>query len=282
MRLSIRTLDQKVFQIDVEPTYTIHQVKAKIQAEKGHDVVAQKLIFAGKMLSDTHTVEGCGVKETDFLVMMVTAKKSAPAPIPAAVSESVPVAVVPSPTVPSEITGPVQTQSENQAVISHLSGMGFSMEEATRALDAVQGNADRAIELLISGGVAEPTAQSTATSTSTNTVTTPSEPVAAGTAPATAELVGEAAQSPSAGPFAHLADHDNFLQMRMLLQQQPQLLRPFLEEMGRQCPDFIRMVSSNQEAFLAALNNSEFPRPVGPPGSVGLQLTPEEKDAIER
>ena len=42
---------------------------------------ALKLIHSGKVLKDDQTIESCGIKTNDFLVVMVTKpKKAAPAP----------------------------------------------------------------------------------------------------------------------------------------------------------------------------------------------------------
>ncbi len=54
----------------------ILQVKQAIQREQGHAVDQQKLIFAGKILEDNQDLTSCGVKETDFLVLMVRKPKS--------------------------------------------------------------------------------------------------------------------------------------------------------------------------------------------------------------
>ena len=65
-------------------------MKAKIEQEHGHAVAAQKVIYSGthhialcsekstehlregKILSDDKTIESCGIKEKDFLVLMVS------------------------------------------------------------------------------------------------------------------------------------------------------------------------------------------------------------------
>ena len=47
-------------------------MKESIKAAQGHDVEQQKLIFSGKILSNEKTLDECGVKEKDFLVVMVS------------------------------------------------------------------------------------------------------------------------------------------------------------------------------------------------------------------
>lgn len=40
--------------------------------DKGHDVAGQKLIHSGKILADETTMEGAGVKEGNFIVVMTS------------------------------------------------------------------------------------------------------------------------------------------------------------------------------------------------------------------
>eukprot|EP00123_Amoebidium_parasiticum_P009982 comp19821_c0_seq2/m.23835 comp19821_c0_seq2/g.23835 ORF comp19821_c0_seq2/g.23835 comp19821_c0_seq2/m.23835 type:complete len:318 (-) comp19821_c0_seq2:429-1382(-) len=281
MKLTLRTLDQKTFQVEVAPSDTILQVKGKVQAEKGFDPSAQKLVFSGKILSDGQTVAEYGIKETDFVVLMVTAAKKlaaapAPAPAPATPAAAAPAqpAAAPAPAQPAAPAVDPQTE----ALLAQLTTMGFNREEAQMALTAAYGNPDRAVEYLMNG-IPDHVRQSLQQPRQP-APQAPAQTPAAVPAPAPAQA---AAEPPAgSGPFAHLADHENFLQMRMLLQQNPMLLRPFLEEMGRQSPDFIRLVSANQEEFLAALNDTTYSRQVGPPGTRVLSVTPQEKEAIDR
>lgn len=50
----------------------IKQVKAHVEKEKGHPVAGQKLIHNGRILSDDTTIEACGIKEGQFIVVMVS------------------------------------------------------------------------------------------------------------------------------------------------------------------------------------------------------------------
>jgi UV excision repair protein RAD23 len=76
MKLSIKNLNNQISYVDVAPNSTILQVKQAIQREQGHAVDQQKLIFAGKILEDNQDLTSCGVKETDFLVLMVRKPKT--------------------------------------------------------------------------------------------------------------------------------------------------------------------------------------------------------------
>ncbi|KAJ7925225.1 hypothetical protein B0H13DRAFT_1975553 [Mycena leptocephala] len=72
MKITVKTTQQKVFQIDAEPEDTVAVLKSKIHDAQGHDPAIQKIIYSGKVLPDDKTVESCGIKEKDFLVLMVS------------------------------------------------------------------------------------------------------------------------------------------------------------------------------------------------------------------
>lgn len=69
--ITIKTLQQKQFKIEVDNSDSIGSVKTKIEAQHGHPVASQKLIYSGKILSDDKTVNELSIKEKDFLVLMV-------------------------------------------------------------------------------------------------------------------------------------------------------------------------------------------------------------------
>ncbi|KAJ7131439.1 ubiquitin-related domain-containing protein [Mycena epipterygia] len=96
VKLTIKTTQQKVFQIDAELTDTVAVLKEKIQSAHGHPTGVQKIIYSGKILSDDKTVESCGVKKKDFLVLMVLKPKPTPTPMSAA-SSSTPAPVLQEP-----------------------------------------------------------------------------------------------------------------------------------------------------------------------------------------
>ena len=72
LSLTIKTLQQKQFKIEVEATDTVATLKSKIEESQSHPVANQKLIYSGKILSDDKTIGDCQIKEKDFLVLMVS------------------------------------------------------------------------------------------------------------------------------------------------------------------------------------------------------------------
>ncbi|CAE6435456.1 unnamed protein product [Rhizoctonia solani] len=118
MKITFKTLQQKQFQIDAELSDTVLQLKQKVKDAQGHQVEQQKLIYSGKILSDDKTVESLGIKEKDFLVVMVSKvslatpsyftiinPKQKPKVTPAASTSATPApAAVPVPSAPAAST----------------------------------------------------------------------------------------------------------------------------------------------------------------------------------
>ncbi|KAJ2778800.1 UV excision repair protein rad23 [Coemansia interrupta] len=77
MQISLKTLQQKTFQIDVSATDTIGQVKQKVEESQGYPADTQKLIFSGKILTNEQTIEEIKITEKDFMVVMTTKAKPA-------------------------------------------------------------------------------------------------------------------------------------------------------------------------------------------------------------
>ncbi|XP_072704442.1 UV excision repair protein RAD23 homolog A isoform X3 [Ciconia boyciana] len=78
--VTLKTLQQQTFKIRMEPHETVRALKEKIEAEKGSDafpVAGQKLIYAGKILSDDVPIREYRIDEKNFVVVMVTKAKSA-------------------------------------------------------------------------------------------------------------------------------------------------------------------------------------------------------------
>ncbi|KAF8135447.1 hypothetical protein EV363DRAFT_1429202 [Boletus edulis] len=171
MKITIKTLQQKVFQIDADGEDTVGKLKEKISEAHGHPVESQKLIYAGRVLLDSKSVASCEIKEKDFLVLMVakvsmtpfspkpnfttpatsssTSASAAPhSPLPATTAPApVPVTQTVQPTGDSGfLTGPAL-----QSAIQNMMEMGFERDQVTRALRASFNNPDRAVEYLFNG-----------------------------------------------------------------------------------------------------------------------------------
>ncbi|CAG8626473.1 5694_t:CDS:2, partial [Paraglomus occultum] len=78
MKLTLKTLQQKQFQLDVEPEDKVIDVKRKIEESQGHAISLQKLIFSGKILADEKPLSEYNITEKDFVVVMVSKVSKAP------------------------------------------------------------------------------------------------------------------------------------------------------------------------------------------------------------
>ncbi|GJJ14939.1 hypothetical protein Clacol_009209 [Clathrus columnatus] len=130
MKITIKTLQQKLFQvvdfqIEADGSDTIGVVKAKIEEAHGHPVEQQKLIYSGKVLADSVSVESCGVKEKDFLVLMISKPKqtvaSTSATTPAVKPSEAPTQSAPAPALspsPAPAPAPAAVPTPAQAPVT--------------------------------------------------------------------------------------------------------------------------------------------------------------------
>ncbi|CAN0329858.1 UV excision repair protein RAD23 homolog B isoform X1 [Strix aluco] len=130
MQITLKTLQQQTFRIDIDPEETVKALKEKIESERGKDVfpvAGQKLIYAGKILNDDTALKEYKIDEKNFVVVMVTKPKAAAAATqqssattaislttaaPTPVTASIPVAAsVPAPVLPPPAPDAVACES---------------------------------------------------------------------------------------------------------------------------------------------------------------------------
>ncbi|UKZ80650.1 hypothetical protein TrVFT333_008413 [Trichoderma virens FT-333] len=301
MKVTFRDLKQQKFVLDVEPTDKISAVKEKISAEKGWDPKSQKLIYSGKILKDDDTVQSYNIEEKGFVVCMVNKPKPAAAPAAAAPPPATPAPPVAStPVVPP---APVQTStqaappatptpnrsagtpsglamgSERAEAIANMEAMGFERTQIEAAMRAAFNNPDRAVEYLL-------TAASTATAPAADDdggvnlfdlAAQRRGAPASGGAPAAA-----AAAQNDLGNLDFLRHNAQFQQLRQVVQQQPQMLEPILQQLGAGNPQLAQLIASNPDQFLQLLGEDAEDDVPLPPGAQAISVTEEERDAIER
>lgn len=312
MLITIKNLQQHTFQVNIDLSCTVKQLKEEIEKDKGSDypVSYQRLIYSGKILNDESPLSEYNIDDKKFVVVMVckTKAQSSEPSKPAAstsssaaaateVPKSVPEKTEKKPESESKASGSSQSATKETAtlaestllvgdayetMVKNIVDMGYPRDMVEAALKASFNNPDRAVEYLLNG-IPE--------NTDADLVEN-----AAPTAPGTVD------------PLAFLRDQPQFQQMRTLVQQNPDLLNAVLQQIGQTNPTLLRLISDNQEAFVRMLNeptgldsgsgrtsagtggsgggsllsDSDESPLSGALGATPLQITAQDKAAIER
>jgi len=111
MKILLRTLKRETFSLEVQPEDTVGSVKDKIEAQYKHQTSWQKLIFAGQILADDKPLSSYGIKENDFLVLMVKKPREADSPKEPERKET----LAPPPTPTPQPEKPREPESEKKA-----------------------------------------------------------------------------------------------------------------------------------------------------------------------
>lgn len=315
MKLTIKTLQQQIFEVEVETSDTVKDLKEKIQAIKGDafPVAGQKLIYSGKILENEKTIDEYKVDPTKFIVAMVTKPKPSQAAASSSKKEAKPAtasptsaskdtsssgstattapAATPVPSTPAQESAP-PTATDSQAAlvtnenyeetVQNIMAFGYPRDQVEAALAACFNNPDRAVDFL-EGGEAM------------------LEDIAAqqGTTPAAGTEGGTAVtpqRTPSAGNSMvrdMIQNNPQLQQMVEQVRQNPEILQMYMQQMSEQNPELLRFISENQSEFVNVINNSASNESAGnesgqPPRSQGgapgnvIAVTAAERDEIEQ
>nr|CAD2207017.1 unnamed protein product [Meloidogyne enterolobii] len=246
--IELRTITQQSFELEVENSETILQLKQKIAENKGgkdFPVDGQKLIYNGKVLEDNKTIGEVNVAAGKFIVVMVVKKAAPKASVTEATTTSEEkkstTAEVKKEETPTSDKKEEGVPAEHQKTLDNITSMGYPRDEVIRALKAAFYNADRAVEYLCNGipeGV--------------NLV----QGAAAGEASGD-ESGGEAnvvAGEGGAGGLDFLANLPQFAMLREMIRNDPSALPQIMQEIAETRPELMQMIRDNQDQFLALLN----------------------------
>jgi len=178
MKIQIKTLKSKKYDLEVKADETVEEVKEKIQKElELGEASMMSLIHHGKILKNEQTAKDVGFKENDFVVLMLKKKKkkvkkkekaSETTPVPAnaapSTDQSAGASAAPVPTTTEANTTSSQENlsttnganafvmgSQLNEAVQNLVAMGFPEAEVQRAMRAAYNNPERAAEYLLTG-----------------------------------------------------------------------------------------------------------------------------------
>ncbi|KAI9700370.1 MAG: hypothetical protein M1836_002385 [Candelina mexicana] len=84
------------------------------------------------------------------------------------------------------------------------------------------------------------------------------------------------------GNLDFLRNNAQFQQLRQVVQQQPQMLEPILQQVGAGNPQLATLIGQNPDQFLQLLSEDVDEDAPLPPGAQAVSVTEEEREAIER
>ena len=93
---------------------------------------------------------------------------------------------------------------------------------------------------------------------------------------------GEAGAGNLEGNLDFLRNNPQFQQLRQIVQQQPRMLEPILQQVGNGNPQLARMIGEHPDQFLQLLSEDTSGDTPLPPGAQEISVTEEERAAIER
>ncbi|RDX58498.1 Ubiquitin receptor RAD23d, partial [Mucuna pruriens] len=180
--------------------------------------------------------------------------------------------------------------------ILEMGGGNWDRETVTRALRAAFNNPERAIEYLYSGipeqADVPAVARSPVTGQAENSslIQAPQPAVPTG-GPNTNPLnlfpqgLPDMGTNDNAGDLDFLRNSQQFQALRAMVQANPQILQPMLQELGKQNPQLMQLIQDHQADFLHLLNEPEGEENLQRLASMmpeTVAITPEENEAIQR
>ncbi|KAK5990190.1 UV excision repair protein rhp23 [Cladobotryum mycophilum] len=213
---------------------------------------------------------------------------------------------------PSEPSG-LAMGAERAEAIANMEAMGFERSQIEAAMRAAFNNPDRAVEYLLTG-IPENIQQERDQRHAAPTTAAPAPAAAAAAGvtggeddggvnlfdlaaqrggggsggsgrAASANPTAAAAAAAGAGDLGNLdflRHNPQFQQLRQVVQQQPQMLEPILQQLGAGNPQLAQLIASNPDQFLQLLGEDAEDDVPLPPGAQAISVTEEERDAIER
>ncbi|KAF2219284.1 XPC-binding domain-containing protein [Elsinoe ampelina] len=195
---------------------------------------------------------------------------------------------------------------ERNRAIADMESMGFPRADIDRAMRAAFYNPDRAVEYLLNGipesALQEERSRQIPASAAAGNTQPQQQPAqqgegggdslnlfdqaaAAGGRGATGGNRGGEARAAGNAPAANLdflRNNPQFQQLRQVVQQQPQMLEPILQQVAAGNPQVAQIIAQHPDQFMQLLAEDADDDAALPPGAQPISVTEEERDAIER
>lgn len=162
--ITFKDFKKEKIPLDLELSSTVLEAKAQLAQKKDCEEAQIKLIYSGKVLQDSKSLQESGLKDGDQVIFMISKKKSTTTKVtePNTKESSTPVTSSPAPeSTPAEAGSQTQTGTvtdpgfvvgaQRNEAVERIMEMGYEREQVDRALRAAFNNPDRAVEYLLMG-----------------------------------------------------------------------------------------------------------------------------------
>ncbi|XP_057754729.1 ubiquitin receptor RAD23d-like [Arachis stenosperma] len=182
--------------------------------------------------------------------------------------------------------------------ILDMGGGSWDRDTVIRALRAAFNNPERAVEYLYSGIPEQAEVPAVARTPAIGQAANPSgeaqgqAQVAPTGGPNTNPLnlfpqgIPDMGANENAGDLDFLRNSQQFQALRAMVQANPQILQPMLQELGRQNPHLMQLIQEHQADFLRLINEPDgeenLPSELASAVPQTITVTPEENEAIQR
>jgi Holliday junction resolvasome RuvABC DNA-binding subunit len=138
MKLIIKSLKQKLYEIDLQDDkdLTIYDIKTKLEETHGFDKASLKLLFNGKVLSDPENLSTYSI-EDGSVIAMLSCKVKPINTMKEEVKEE------------EKVYDNTEDIKSYKAELAELINMGYNEKEAESAIDLAQGNVSLAVDYLL-------------------------------------------------------------------------------------------------------------------------------------
>ncbi|KAI8580612.1 hypothetical protein K450DRAFT_236437 [Umbelopsis ramanniana AG] len=185
------------------------------------------------------------------------------------------------------------TGQQYEEAIRNMMEMGFPRDQVIKAMRASFNNPDRAVDYLFSGIPEHLLQEQSSAEHESAEQEGDNNPPEADTEmgdDTPQNLFAAAAQQSqqqggSGSDLSFLRSNEQFQQLRQLVQANPNLLQPLLQQVGQTNPELLRIINNDPQAFLQMLaegGDDDDEGTTAPAGSQVIQVTQEEKEAIDR